>query len=296
MKLLFGESEYSDVLISLLQAARMNQAVLIYGEASTGKVSAAKYMSGLLKDEHKFYLFASNAKISKIEPLINDPNNILCFSDFEQWQLSAIDYICHNVFRMKAKVIITISEPNIERIRIFFEKYDIVPEMFSLMYVPSLRERKDELVWLAKDVIEETAKRYNLKSKTISRDAKNFIVAYPWYGNFHEFNTILVKGFFDSEGDAITEKDLGRLVKVSPESADRAIEDFEGYLKEILRDFRYADLSSNQKLYSTILEEADKVFIDFALQQTMSSKKACQYLGISSNTFRKKYLKYYNDK
>ncbi len=297
MKIFFNDFQSSNILVSICNAIKMRQQTLIYGEASTGKVTIVSYIFDLIKDDSmKLHLFYPGTKINKIETLFDNKSNVICFSDLEQWSASAIDYICNNIFKIKAWQIITISYSKYELIEKYFSKYMVEAEKFQLIYMPSLRERKDELLLLARKVIEDASKRYKLSLKNFSRCAKNFILTYPWYGNFHEFNTVLMKGFFYSKSDIITEQDLQRYVKVIPESMERSIEDFENYLREILKDFRYTDLASNQKLYSTILGEADKVFVDFAMKQMSSIKKACQYLGISSNTFRKKFLKNCNAK
>lgn len=297
MELFFDESQNNNLILPVLYAVKLKKPTLIYGEASTGKANLAAYLSKLRNEASlKFHMLLSNTNMNKLEPLLSDLNNALCLADYEQWSMSIVDYISPRIFQIKAWMILTLSESKYENIKKFFSKYNIVPESFQLIYVPSLRERKNDLLNLAKNVINEAARKYKLIPKNLSREAKDFILTYPWYGNFHEFNTVLMKGFFNCKTDLITEQDLQSFVKIQPESRERSIEDFENYLREILRDFKYADYGNNQKLYSTILEEADKVFIEFAMRQTLNLKKACQYLGISSNTFRKKYLKHHNAK
>lgn len=297
MKLFFGESQNSNFILPVLYAAKLKKPTLIYGEASTGKVSLAAYMYELRNEASlKFHMLQSTTNMNKLEPLLGNINNALCLADFEQWSMSIVDYISPRIFEMKAWMILTLSESKYESLKKFFSKYNIIQESFQLIYMPSLRERKDDLLNLARNVINEAARKYKLIPKNLSRGAKDFILTYPWYGNFHEFNTVLMKGFFNCKTDLITEQDLQSFVKMHPESRERSVEDFENYLREILREFKYADYGNNQKLYSIMLEEADKVFIKFAMQQTLNLKKACQYLGISANTFRKKYLKHYNAK
>ncbi|OGF68040.1 MAG: hypothetical protein A2Y62_00335 [Candidatus Fischerbacteria bacterium RBG_13_37_8] len=290
-------TNYAEMMLSVLYAVQEHKPCLLYGEPATGKYSLAAFMFDLRGAQNgKFYNMLPASKLTKLESLLDKKDSVLFLNNFQNWPLSLIRYINQNRIELLPWLIVSISHANFNYVVEFFSKHEIPLEEFHVVYIPSLRERIDDLLLLAEAVINETAKKYKIPSKQFSRNAKSFIVNYPWYGNFAEFNTILKKALFSSKGHSISEQDMYHYIKVLPEAKERAIADFENYLKEILKDFKYADLSDNSPLYSTVMEEADRVLVDFAMKQAPNLKKACQLLGLSTNTFRKKYIKYYNVK
>jgi len=59
--------------------------------------------------------------------------------------------------------------------------------------LPSLRDRKDDIIKFADFFIKKYTNQYNLKNKTLTEDAKKFLMEYKWPGNIRELENIVQK-------------------------------------------------------------------------------------------------------
>lgn len=292
MRIAGNSSIAMNMMVSALFSTNLQKPTLLYGETCTGKTTLACFMHEVrVASNSRFVSLPPNTKISKIDSLIDKKEYVLFLKNINDWQAQATNCISQKLHEFIPWLIMSFRGGDYKDVAVFLKKYDFDVLEIQSIYVPSLRERKEDLIILADYVIEETAKKYKLTSKQFSKNAKNFIENYPWYGNFEEFNNIIKNSLFNSKQHYIMEEDLRKFIKVWPESKERAISDFDNYLKEIIRDFKYSNIEEHSQLYATIMEQTDKVLIEFALKQTSNLKKACQLLGLSPNTFRKKYSK-----
>ena len=298
MHVIGNSSIAMNMMVSSLYSVYLQKPTLLYGESATGKTTLAALMHEMrdAQDTTKFINLSSTTKLTKIESLMDKKELVLFIHKITAWQSPVISYINQKLLEGKPWMIMSMVSGNYKDVAGFLKQYEFPVSEIQIIYVPSLRERKEDLMILAEHVIEITAQKYKISPKQFSKNARIFIENYPWYGNFEEFNNSIKNSLFNSKQQYITEEDLKKFIKVWPESKERAISDFDNYLKEIIRDFKYSNISENSHLYTTILEEADKVLIDFALKQSSNLKKACQLLGLSPNTFRKKYTKSANAK
>ncbi|MDU7693142.1 MAG: sigma-54 dependent transcriptional regulator [Helicobacter sp.] len=75
------------------------------------------------------------------------------------------------------------------------------------LFIPPLRERKDEILDLANWRLEVCAKEYGF-NKTLSKDAKDALLKYAWHGNVRELISVIERAVILSNTDVITSKDL----------------------------------------------------------------------------------------
>lgn len=292
MHIVGNSSIAMNMMVSALFLTNLQKPTLLYGESSTGKTTLACFMHEVHDAQNtRFVILPSNTKLNKIESLLDKKEFVLFLKNINAWQAQVLSVISQKLHELTPWLIMSFRGGNYKDVAAFFKKYEFDVSEVHNIYVPSLRERKEDLILLADHVIEETAQKYKIAPKQFSKNAKNFIENYPWYGNFEEFNNIIKNSLFSSKQHYIMEEDLCKFIKVWPESKERAISDFDNYLKEIIMDFKYSNLAEHSRLYATIMEQTDKVLIEFALKQTSNLKKACQLLGLSPNTFRKKYSK-----
>ncbi len=132
--------------------------------------------------------------------------------------------------------------------------------------LPSLRERKEDIPFLAQFFIEKYNQKYQMKVKGISQRAMNVFVNYQWKGNVRELeNTI----------ESI-------MVVNSPEAIDLP------HLPQEIRDFKESPGIIPIRI-GTPLEEVEKEILLETLRATKGNKrKAAQLLGINVRTIHRK--------
>ena len=132
--------------------------------------------------------------------------------------------------------------------------------------LPSLRERKEDIPFLAQFFIEKYNQKYRMKVKGISQRAMNVFVNYQWKGNVRELeNTI----------ESI-------MVVNSPEAIDLP------HLPQEIRDFKESPGIISIRI-GTPLDEVEKEILLQTLKATKGNKrKAAQLLGIHVRTIHRK--------
>lgn len=129
--------------------------------------------------------------------------------------------------------------------------------------LPSLRERKEDILILASHFLSKFEERVNIHTKGFTKGAKELMLNYNWPGNVRELENTISRTVFLNQDDYITKESLLRagLDATTPPKFEKKI-------------------TSNIKLSKeTILE---------AMQQTsQNKKKAAELLGISRPTLYK---------
>lgn len=74
--------------------------------------------------------------------------------------------------------------------------------------IPSLRERKEEIIALSEWKLERVCESYRFEKKTLSEGAKKALLEYPWPGNIRELLSVIERATILSDGESIEEKDL----------------------------------------------------------------------------------------
>lgn len=107
------------------------------------------------------------------------------------------------------------------------------------LFIPPLRERRDDIPLLAQHFLQLSAKRANKDVKGFTPAALHRLMVNPWLGNVRELENVIEKAVIMSRQDMIT-PDLLPSVTVSPEAPlkplTEAREEFERtYLKNLLQ-------------------------------------------------------------
>ncbi|TQR61024.1 sigma-54-dependent transcriptional regulator [Campylobacter troglodytis] len=74
--------------------------------------------------------------------------------------------------------------------------------------IPPLRERKEEILGIASQVLKDTCKEYELEEKTLSQEARKSLLNYEYPGNIRELISIVQRACILSEGAEISSEDL----------------------------------------------------------------------------------------
>ncbi len=136
-------------------------------------------------------------------------------------------------------------------------------------HIPSLRERKEDIIPLAERFISIYCDRYNKSITDIAPDGVLALKSHLWAGNIRELQHTLEKAVILCEGDHISSKDL--LLKTQAKKQERAIATDE----------------------VTTLESIEKQAIEKAMLRNGGNMSAvAQDLGITRQTLYNKIKKY----
>lgn len=162
--------------------------------------------------------------------------------------------------------------------------YDVLKVM--LIRVPSLRERKEDILPLAQYLLNESTEKFETGPKEISKDARNFLLKYDWPGNIRELENTIKKAAVLSNGSVIRKKDL-----LLGDIGAYSIKEFmDEKLKRYLKAMKKIE---NGYLYETVLAEVEKSLFTIVLNETEGNQlKASKILGINRNTLRSKIKEY----
>ncbi|MBZ0155764.1 MAG: sigma-54 dependent transcriptional regulator [Alphaproteobacteria bacterium] len=152
--------------------------------------------------------------------------------------------------------------------------------------LPPLRERREDIVPLARHFLAEAVKTLELPPKELSADAEKSLLEFDWPGNVRELENTMKRASLLSKGSVIGRRDL-----FAGDYALCSIKEFlEGKLDGFLNKMTQLE-SSN--LYETVLSEVEKALFSIVLKETGGNQvRAAKVLGINRNTLSKKIREY----
>ena len=141
------------------------------------------------------------------------------------------------------------------------------------LHIPSLRERKEDILPLARMFLERYAKQYGRPSGTFAPDAAARLLAYPWYGNIRELQHTIEK--------AVILADDGELRAESLQLADMAERENASGTEE-----------KTEMAFHT-LDEMERTMIQQAIGQCDGNlSQAAAKLGVTRQTLYNKMKRY----
>ena len=91
------------------------------------------------------------------------------------------------------------------------------------IYIPPLRERKDDIPLLFRKFSSDVAEKYNMPPIFLSEDARGYLMNYPWYGNVRELKNITEQISVVEEDRTITMAILQNYLQYVPEEKMPAV-------------------------------------------------------------------------
>ena len=76
------------------------------------------------------------------------------------------------------------------------------------LHIPSLKERKDEILQIAEKTLEANCQKYGFEQKNFSKDAQKQLLSYSWPGNIRELISVVERATILSETNEITAEEL----------------------------------------------------------------------------------------
>jgi len=136
--------------------------------------------------------------------------------------------------------------------------------------VPPLRERRDDVIVLAKRLLQRFNQQYEKNIRNIAPDTVTRLTHYDWPGNVRELESVIERAVLFCQGDELTIADLS--------------DDLQDYQVTPNRVFAPQSLS---------LEEIERAVIVQTLERTSGNvKKSAEILGVHRPTFYRKLRKF----
>lgn len=161
-----------------------------------------------------------------------------------------------------------------------FYRINVVP-----IYLPPLRDRKEDIPLLVDHFVKKFNKRYSpLKPKIVTKEFLSTLMQYSWPGNVRELSNFIERAIVMSEGDMLTCKDFPYEIEY--------LDQDKLFSKPLSTTFS----NNKEKIYKngkkSLVTEYDIDIINKALRKTKGNiTKASELLGISRRSL---YLKLKN--
>lgn len=143
-----------------------------------------------------------------------------------------------------------------------------------LLYLPPLRDRREDITLLAKHLLAKHLDGERRPSQEFSKDALELLMKYPWPGNVRELENVVEQVIIWSHGGTILPEHLPANLKMD-QRADNLRED---------------TLAGNVSLEKAVLEFEKKIILDALKRTDYVQTHAATLLGIS-----RRMLKYRMD-
>lgn len=138
--------------------------------------------------------------------------------------------------------------------------------------IPPLREREEDVIYLANHFIDQFNKDFSKSVKKITRELKYFFLGYPWPGNVRELKNAIERAVLLSENGDLSLSDFTNLINAVPVVANNLIGD-EIPSNIVRMDLNYA---------TTNLRKLSKHYAGLVLEKVGGNKsQAAKLLGIS---------------
>ncbi len=149
--------------------------------------------------------------------------------------------------------------------------------------IPSLNERRDDILPLAKHFLYEFNNKFKKSLKNISKGAQDLLLSHEYSGNVRELKNIIERACLIAQTDNITQDDLG----LNKKTDQREIHE-SGSCKE--ESFSLPDRGIH---LGKFLEDVEKKFMKQALKLSNGNEsKAARLLKMNHHTFRYKWKKH----
>ncbi len=280
-KLFYGTSDALKSILNLLDKASMTDAsILLLGESGVGKENFAKYIHQNSNRYAKVFTAINMAAIPEnlleSELFGYEKGAFTDATDAKKGLFEVanggtlfLDEIGEMPLSLQAKLLRVLQEREIVRvggtkpikidIRLISATNANIEEKIAnkefredLYYrlntipvkIPPLRERREEILDIAKEYLKAVCKKYNFDKKYFSKEAKEELYSYDWPGNIRELLSVVERSAILSQSDEINVSDLmleHRKVKKSITQMEKEL------IEEVLKENNY-NLESSSKV------------------------------------------------
>ncbi len=232
------------------RVARNKNHVLLQGEGGTGKQRlahgihmASMRMAGPLISincaDSTPELLEQDLFGAATEPDVSHPGKLelaskgtLFIDEIEKMPASVARMLAQTLFEKKSHRIgeslersinvriIAATDANLRRLT---EKGQFDEKLFniisrSIIRVPSLRSRRDDIPLLSKNIVEELSRQHQMETKLLLPETMELLRNYDWPGNIKQLQSVLEYSFFNTPGKEIRPVDINLMGNVKPDN------------------------------------------------------------------------------
>lgn len=180
-----------------------------------------------------------------------------------------------NIINVDVRLISTINEEPYYLIETNKIRKDLFYRLgVVLIYIPPLRDRKDDIPLLVKSFIDEYNKKMEKNIKGLSKEVKDLIMDYDWPGNVRELKNFIEGAFNFAEGSIIDKDSVPyHIISIDKDNKPKI------------------NMEDKFDLNEAIKEQEIK-YIKFALENSKTLTDAARLLRISRQLLKYKLDKY----
>ncbi len=142
--------------------------------------------------------------------------------------------------------------------------------------IPSLNERKDDILPIANSFLYEFARKFKKEVTGFAPQAESALMGYKWVGHVRELKNIIERAILICKGPELTGRDLG--IDWEPESER---------IKRGNEETLFPSLSSEGVDLSSVLESLERHYFKDAMEMTSGNEsQAAKLLNMNHHTFR----------
>lgn len=141
--------------------------------------------------------------------------------------------------------------------------------------IPALRERREDILLLARHFMDRFCANENRPLKSISRETDEMLMHHPWSGNVRELENTIHRAIIMNEGGILEPHDFEKIFDVRGELASTKDEAFIYALKQ------HGVFKSSEDIEQELIQMALKYF-------NGNITKAAEAIGMAKSTFYKK--------
>ncbi len=151
------------------------------------------------------------------------------------------------------------------------------------IFIPPLRERKEDIPDLIEFFTKKALKEHNLKKGGFTQESIKYLMEYDFPGNVRELRNIVNKLIALYRERPITPDLLPAKIKKEP-----TIEDINWKLG-LIEEVKKMILKEKKNIYIKLMEDAETIIIKEVLKHTKGNiSESAKYLGIHRNTIHRK--------
>lgn len=120
--------------------------------------------------------------------------------------------------------------------------------------IPPLRQRVEEILDIANNVLTENCEKYGFEAKNFDTDAQASLLSYKWPGNIRELVSVVERATILSEGNAITPDELF----LDSRQKEKSIKDMEKELIEEVLNSYEMDLKKSSEILGMSVSNLEK--------------------------------------
>ena len=162
------------------------------------------------------------------------------------------------------------------------------------VYVPSLRDRREDLPKLVDYFLESFAKEHETDRPLLSPEGLELLLSHPWPGNVRELRHCIQRAMIFTHGRAIQAEDIRRALKGPTELLSEATpngEDEGALILQVIRN--HLQSHSGMETHGQFMGMVDRLFISEALRMTNGNQtRAAELIGLSRPTLIAKMHKF----